>query len=131
MYHEKCPHSVRSFHPIKKAIMTFSIVAYSSAEQSWGVAVASKFLAAPAVVSWAKAGAGAVATQALGRVSFGPRGLELMAEGISAVDALAQLLASDEGRAHRQVGLVDVNGSLAAHTGTACIDYAGHIVGDN
>src|SRR5579859_1147776 len=115
----------------KRAIMTFSIVAYSPTEQAWGVAVASKFLAAPASVSWARAGAGAVATQALARVSFGPLGLDLMASGMSAADTLAQLLASDEGRAHRQVGVVDANGRAAAYTGAEGIDFAGHIVGES
>ena len=70
--------------------MTFSIVAYSASEQAWGVAVASKFLAAAAVVNWARADAGAVATQAFAKVSFGSTGLDLMAAGLSAEDALAK-----------------------------------------
>src|SRR5258708_8956373 len=110
--------------------MTFSIVAYNPEEQSWGVAVASKFLAAPAVVSWARAGAGAVATQAFARVSFGNQGLDLMAGGVSAEEALAKLLAADPDAEDRQVGMVDMNGNAAAHTGTDCFEYAGHLVGD-
>lgn len=109
--------------------MTFSIVAYDPDEQAWGVAVASKFLAAAAVVSWAQAGAGAVATQAYSRVSFGPNGLALMAEGISAQETLERLLEGDPGQADRQVGLVDVHGGSAAHTGTKCFNWAGHRIG--
>lgn len=110
-------------------INTYSIVAYDPEEEAWGVAVASKFLGAGAVVSWAWAGAGAVATQALARVPFGPDGLALMAEGKSAEETLALLLAADDGRDHRQVGLVDANGGAAAHTGAACLDWAGHKIG--
>src|SRR5215213_3779953 len=88
-------------------VMTFSIVAFSAQENAWGVAVASKFLAAPAVVSWARAGAGAVATQAFAKVSFGPDGLALMADGLPADETLAKLLATDDDAEQRQVGMVD------------------------
>ncbi|GAB4519444.1 MAG: DUF1028 domain-containing protein [Anaerolineae bacterium] len=108
--------------------MTFSIVAYDG--QDWGVAVASKFLAAAAVVSWAQAGAGAVATQALARVPNGLEGLALMAEGKSAQHALETLLAADPQRARRQVGLVDAQGGVAAHTGAECHEWAGHVLGE-
>lgn len=111
--------------------MTFSIVAYDPVGPTWGVAVASKFLAAGALVSWAKADAGAVATQALARVSFGPQGLGWMAGGVSAEETLKQLLENDEMRNHRQVGLVDALGGIAAHTGTECIPWAGHRLGKN
>lgn len=110
--------------------MTFSIVAYSSAENAWGVAVASKFLAAAAVVSWARAGAGAVATQAFARVGFGPGGLDLMAQGMSAEETLAKLLAADPETEHRQVGLVDASGQAAAFTGSECFDFADHLIGE-
>ncbi|HLU11719.1 MAG TPA: DUF1028 domain-containing protein [Oceanobacillus sp.] len=109
--------------------MTFSIVAYDPDEQAWGVAVASKFLAAAAVVSWAQAGAGAVATQAYARVSFGPNGLAMLAEGKSAQETLDRLLEGDPGQADRQVGIVDVQGGTAAHTGVKCFDWAGHRIG--
>lgn len=109
--------------------MTFSIVAYDAAEQAWGVAVASKFLAAASVVSWAQAGVGAVATQAHAKVGFGPDGLLMMASGLSAQEALAKLLADDPQSAHRQVALVDSNGGVAAHTGADCFDWAGHRTG--
>jgi uncharacterized Ntn-hydrolase superfamily protein len=108
---------------------TFSIVACDLAEQAWGVAVASKFLAAGAVVPWAQAGRGAVATQSYANTSFGPRGLRLMAEGVCAQDALDQLLAEDEGREQRQVGLVDSQGRAATFTGSECFDWAGGLTG--
>jgi uncharacterized Ntn-hydrolase superfamily protein len=111
--------------------VTFSIVAYSPSEQAWGVAVASKFLAAPAVVNWARAGAGAVATQAFAKVGFGITGLDLMASGLSAEDALAQMLSTDDHADDRQVGMVDAQGNAVAHTGADCFDYAGHLVGEN
>lgn len=110
-------------------IATFSIVAYDPAEDAFGVAVASKFLAVGAIVPWAKAGVGAVATQAMGKYTFGPDGLALMAQGLSASEALARLLASDLHRESRQVGLVDARGGVAAHTGSQCLDYAGHRLG--
>lgn len=110
--------------------MTFSIAAYSPQEESWGVAVASKFLAASAVVCWARAGAGAVATQALAKVQFGPQGLDLMAGGMSAEDTLARLLATDPDAEDRQVGMVDASGGVVAHTGADCFDYAGHLLGE-
>ncbi len=108
--------------------MTFSIVAHDPAEAAWGVAVASKFLAAAAVVSWAEAGAGAVATQANASVPFGPRGLDAMRRGRSASATLAWLLSTDAGKAHRQVGLVDADGGTAAYTGADCSSWAGHLI---
>lgn len=110
--------------------MTFSIVAYDPAEKSWGVGVASKFLGVGGVVNWAQAGAGAVATQAFCKVSFGREGLALMAQGKSAQETLEALLAGDPKREHRQVGVVDRSGSAAAHSGSDCYNWAGHIVGE-
>ena len=109
--------------------MTFSIAACDLDEKAWGVAVASKFLAVGAIVSWAQAGVGAVATQALARVSYAPDGLALMAQGKSAAETLAILLAADQGGLHRQVGLVDARGGVAAHTGAECNAWAGHRTG--
>ena len=109
---------------------TYSIVAYSAEEHAWGVAVASKFLGSAAVVSWAQAGAGAVATQAYAKVGFGADGLAMMAQGTSATDTLAKLLADDPDRDHRQVGLVDAQGGVAAHTGSECFEWAGHLIGE-
>ena len=107
-------------------IHTFSIVAHDAAEDAWGVAVSSKFPAVGAVVPWARAGVGAVATQSYAKIGFGPDGLDLMAAGGSAEDALSALLAADDGRETRQVALIDSTGGVAAHTGGDCHDWAGH-----
>jgi uncharacterized Ntn-hydrolase superfamily protein len=111
-------------------IATFSIVAYDPERREWGVAVQSKFLAAAAVVSWARAGAGAVATQAHANVTYGPRGLALMAEGLSAAETVEQLVEDDPDRALRQLGVVDREGQAAAFTGEECFEWAGHVVGE-
>ncbi|HSJ52498.1 MAG TPA: DUF1028 domain-containing protein [Anaerolineae bacterium] len=108
---------------------TFSIVAYDPEAQEWGVAVQSKFLCVGALVSWARAGAGAVATQAYCNTSFGPEGLALMEQGASAQEALNQLIARDEGRARRQVGLIDARGQAATFTGEECSAWAGGLTG--
>ncbi len=112
------------------ACTTFSIVAWDPARQEWGVAVASKFLAAGAVVPWARAGAGAVATQSYANTRFGPEGLARMAQGLSAEETLAALLAEDPEREKRQVGLVDRQGRAAAFTGSECLPWAGHRIGE-
>ena len=106
-------------------IATFSIVAIDPATGELGVAVASKFLAVGAVVPWARAGVGAVATQSYANVSYGPTGLELMAAGYSASETLARLLADDPERELRQVGIVDARGGTATFTGSACHAWAG------
>lgn len=111
-------------------VTTFSIVAYDPGRQEWGVAVASKFLAVGAVVPWARAGAGAVATQSYANVSYGPRGLDEMAAGATATETVAQLTAADAQRGLRQVGMVDGAGRAAAFTGEQCHAWAGHVVGD-
>ncbi len=112
-----------------QTLATFSIVACDLKAQAWGVAVASKFPAVGAVVPWARAKAGAVATQALANTSFGPGGLELMRRGLSASTALERMLARDPDRAHRQVGLVDSKGRSASYTGKACMEWAGSRTG--
>ena len=106
-------------------LSTFSIVAVDLATGELGVAVASKFLAVGAVVPWARAGVGAVATQSYANVSYGPTGLELMAAGHSAGETLARLLADDPERELRQVGIVDARGGTATFTGSACHAWAG------
>ena len=108
---------------------TFSIVAYDPDAREWGVATESKFLAVGSAVPWAQAGAGAVATQSRANTSFGPKGLALMASGLSAQEALDRLLAEDEGREHRQVGLVDAQGNAATFTGKECMEWAGGVTG--
>jgi len=109
---------------------TYSIVAHDPDEKAWGVAVASKFPAVGAVVSWARAEVGAVATQSFVKIGFGPNGLALMEQGHSAQETLDILLSNDSQPGGRQVGLVDANGEAAAYTGPDCFDWAGHIVGE-
>ena len=111
-------------------IATFSIVARDPHNGDLGVAVQSKFLAVGSVVSWARAGAGAIATQALANISYGPEGLRLLEQGLPAETVLNQLVAADADRDHRQLGIVDRDGRAAAYTGSACLDWAGHETGD-
>lgn len=113
-----------------RPIATFSIVAYDPNRQEWGVAVQSKFLAAAAVVSWARAGAGVVATQSYANMAYGPQGLELMARDMSAQETIEALIGDDKDRALRQVGVVDKLGRAAAYTGAECHEWAGHVVGE-
>ena len=113
--------------------MTFSIVAWdrnARPSPEWGVAVASKFLGVGAVVPWARAGAGAVATQALANVGYGPGGLNLLSSGPSADTVVAQLTDEDEGRQHRQLGVVDARGGSASFTGEECFAWAGGRTGE-
>jgi uncharacterized Ntn-hydrolase superfamily protein len=110
---------------------TFSIVAYDPETEEWGIGVASKVLAVGYIVPWARAGVGAVATQAMVNMSFGPDGVALLGEGYSAEDAVDELLSADEGREERQLGIVDGSGIPAAFTGAETLDWSGHIVGDH
>ncbi|MBM3262966.1 MAG: DUF1028 domain-containing protein [candidate division Zixibacteria bacterium] len=110
-------------------LSTFSIVAFDEETGDFGVAVQSKFLAVGAVVPHAAAGIGAIATQALANVFFGPAGLDLLAADTGAIDTLEHLLAEDEGRDLRQVGIVDTDGTAAAFTGERCMEWAGHLTG--
>jgi uncharacterized Ntn-hydrolase superfamily protein len=111
-------------------VATFSIVAYDAGRQEWGVAVQSKFMACAAVVSWARANAGAVATQSYANMAYGPDGLELMARGVPAAEAIRIVTEADDDRDQRQVGMIDRQGNAASFTGQGCHDWAGHIVGD-
>jgi uncharacterized Ntn-hydrolase superfamily protein len=110
--------------------MTFSIVARDPQTGDLGVAVASRFLAVGAVVPWARAGAGAIATQALANVEYGPAGLAALADGGSAHDVLGALTGADGGQADRQAGIVDSQGRAATHTGSSCLAWAGGQTGD-
>lgn len=110
---------------------TFSIVAIDEEAGQMGVAVQSHWFSVGSVVSWGEAGVGVVATQSLVNVSFGQRGLDLIKSGKNAEQALKTLLATDEGRAFRQVAIIDADGNIAAHTGAKCIEDAGHITGKN
>jgi uncharacterized Ntn-hydrolase superfamily protein len=110
--------------------MTFSIVARSADGESWGVAVASKFLAVGSAVPAAVAQVGAIATQADANVAWKGQALAHLDDGANASIALQRLLEDDPGRDHRQVGIVDAEGQAANHTGTACLDWAGGVTGD-
>ncbi len=105
---------------------TYSIVARDPSTGDFGVAVQSHWFNVGRIVPWARAGVGAVATQSMVEVSYGPRGLALMAEGRSAPEALSALLEADEQQALRQVAMVDAAGVVAVHTGESCIAEAGH-----
>ncbi|MBN2499829.1 MAG: DUF1028 domain-containing protein [Anaerolineales bacterium] len=113
-----------------RPITTFSIVAYDPKNEEWGVAVQSKFLAVGAVVPWARAGAGTVATQSYANLMYGPDGLDLMEGGKTAQETIQALTGPDEQRALRQVGVVDKNGKAASFTGEECHNWAGGIVGE-
>jgi len=109
---------------------TFSIVAHDRDSGAWGIAVQSKFIAVGSVVPFAAAGVGAIATQALAKVTYGSDGLARLRRGVSAEEALRTLTAADPERDHAQVGVVDAKGRAAAFTGAKCLDWAGHEVGD-
>ena len=110
--------------------MTYSIVARDPATGDLGVAVQSKFLAVGAVVPWAKAGVGAIATQSYANVAYGPDGLAFLAEGLGAEETLRRLVAHDDLREERQAGVVDARGGSATHTGDGCFAWAGGRLGD-
>lgn len=110
--------------------MTYSIVAFDPATQQFGVGVQTHQPSVGVGVPWVKSGVGAIATQSVTNRGFGPLGLELLAGGLSADQALAALLASDPDAALRQVAIVDREGRVAAHTGARCIPFAGHRLGE-
>ncbi|MGH3090269.1 MAG: DUF1028 domain-containing protein [Rubrobacteraceae bacterium] len=111
-------------------VATFSIGAFDPETDSLGVAVQSKFLAVGAVVPWARAGVGAVATQAMANYNYGPRGLDLLSSGRSAGETVETLTRDDPDRDHRQLGVVDASGRAATFTGSECFEWAGGITGD-
>jgi uncharacterized Ntn-hydrolase superfamily protein len=111
------------------AFATFSIVAYDSVTQEVGIAVQSRAFSVGSAVPWAEAGLGGIATQASTNESFGPMGLALLRQGKPAPEVLRALLDADSGSSHRQVGIVDVQGRSAAHTGKDCSSWAGHRTG--
>src|SRR5579864_4447125 len=108
-------------------VSTFSIVAYDAQAGDWGVAVASRYFSVGSVVPWAEAGVGAIATQANVNVGYGPRGLELLRQGLTAKQTLDKLLAEDtfDGKDGRQVAIIDGKGNIAAFTGPNAPDWAG------
>ncbi len=111
----------------QRPVATYSIVARDPETGEMGVAVQSHWFSVGPIVPWAEAGVGAVATQSLVDPSYGPLGLELMRTGRTAPEALRSLLAGDEGRAVRQVAMIDAAGRVATHTGDRCIAAAGHV----
>ena len=110
---------------------TYSIVARDSVTGDIGVAVQSHWFSVGSVVSWAEPGVGAIATQSLVNVSFGPRGLTLLKEGKTASEVLNALIQDDDGREFRQLAIIDKSGNVAAFTGKKCIQDAGQIIGKN
>jgi uncharacterized Ntn-hydrolase superfamily protein len=110
--------------------VTYSIIARDPDTGELGVAVQSHYFSVGPVVPWAQPGVGAIATQAMADISYGPRGLDLMASGMGAETALALLLAADEASESRQVAFIDSHGTVAAHTGKKCITHAGHVTAD-
>jgi uncharacterized Ntn-hydrolase superfamily protein len=108
-----------------RRIATYSIAACDLDAAQWGVAVQSKFLSVGSVVPWAEPKVGAIATQAYANPRYGPNGLALLREGRSAQEAVDELTAADDGRDHRQLGIVDAEGNAATFTGTECLEWAG------
>ena len=112
-------------------VATFSIAAYDPKTRELGVAVQSRFLGVGAVVPWAKAGVGAVATQSLANTTYGPEGLKLLASGVTPEDVIKQLTTADAKSAVRQVGMVNAAGKSATFTGAECNPWAGGRSGTN
>jgi uncharacterized Ntn-hydrolase superfamily protein len=106
-------------------ISTYSIVACDLEAREWGVAVQSKFLAVGAAVPAAEPEVGALATQAWANLGYRPDGLALLREGHAAADVVQRLVGADDGRDHRQLGVVDAAGRAATYTGSDCLEWAG------
>ena len=115
----------------EEIIATFSIVARDPVTEELGVAVQSRAFRAAAIVSYAKSGVGAIATQASANQSYGPRGLELLEQGLSPDEVVTRLTNADEGRDRRQLAVIDAQGRVSAYTGSRTSDWAGHIEGNN
>src|SRR5947207_6701646 len=114
----------------RSVVATYSIAACDLEAKQWGVAVQSKFLSVGSVVPWAEPEVGAIATQAYANPRYGPDGLALLREGLSAGEVLERLTAADGGRDDRQLGVVDASGASAAWTGSGCLDWAGNRAGE-
>jgi uncharacterized Ntn-hydrolase superfamily protein len=109
----------------KRLVATYSIAACDLEAGQWGAATQSKFLGVGSVVPWAEPQVGAIATQAWANPRYGPDGLALLREGLSAEEVVDRLTSADEGRDHRQLGVVDGKGGSASFTGAECMDWAG------
>jgi uncharacterized Ntn-hydrolase superfamily protein len=125
------PRAPSSADPDAPPVATFSIVAFDPDTQELGIAVQSRFLGVGAVVPWAKAGVGAVATQSFANTTYGPKGLELLAQGKTAQQALDELLGADRQKEQRQVGIVSAKGDVATFTGSKCMAWAGGQAGEH
>src|SRR6266542_7135732 len=125
----RSPHDLfgrrRQVGALARTVATYSIAACDLEARQWGVATQSKFLSVGSVVPWAEPQVGAIATQSYANPRYGPDGLALLREGSSAEEAVEALTAADEGRAERQVGIVDGQGRAATFTGNECHDWAG------
>jgi uncharacterized Ntn-hydrolase superfamily protein len=108
-----------------RRVATYSIAACDLDAGQWGVATQSKFLAVGSVVPWAEPGVGAIATQAYANPRYGPNGLTLLREGLSAEEVVERLTSADDERDHRQLGIVDGQGRAASYTGSECMEWAG------
>ena len=113
-----------------RPIATYSIAACDLEAKEWGVATQSKFLSVGSVVPWAEPEIGAIATQAYANPRYGPQGLDLLRQGLSAEEVVERLTSQDEGRDHRQLGVVDGEGRAASYTGAECMEWAGGRTGD-
>jgi uncharacterized Ntn-hydrolase superfamily protein len=111
-------------------VATYSIVACDLEAEQWGVSVQSKFLSVGSVVPWAEPQVGAIATQAYANPRYGPNGLELLRQGLSAQEVVDRLTGEDDGRDHRQLGVIDGQGRAATYTGSECMDWAGGRTGE-
>jgi len=111
-------------------VATYSIVACDLEAAQWGVSVQSKFLSVGSVVPWAEPHVGAIATQAYANPRYGPNGLDLLRQGLAAEEVVERLTSEDDGRDHRQLGIVDGQGRAATYTGKECMDWAGGRTGD-
>jgi uncharacterized Ntn-hydrolase superfamily protein len=114
-----------------RVVATFSIVGFDPETDALGVAVQSKFLAVGSIVPWARAGVGAVATQAMANFTYGSRGLDLMSRGKTAEETVEALISSDDEREHRQLGVVDAVGRVSTFTGSECFEWAGGVAGEH
>ena len=126
-----CVARVPPAEPEAPPVATFSIVAFDPDTQELGIAVQSKFLGVGAVVPWAKAGVGAVATQSYANTTYGPRGLELLAAGKTPQETIDELTKDDRGKDRRQVGIVSAKGDAATFTGSECMAWAGGQTGEH
>src|SRR6266542_764548 len=125
----RSPHDLfgrrRQVGALARTVATYSIAACDLEARQWGVATQSKFLSVGSVVPWAEPEVGAIATQAYANPRYGPQGLDLLRQGLSAEEVVERLTSEDEGRNHRQLGIVDGQGRAASYTGAECMEWAG------